>query len=147
MPGFFLLTQSWLHTRRCRAAPTRQLQLSVYAFFPTAGDHMNDNKRQAGAAIPALEPGSDATPEAVSRRRFVAAGVGVAVGLGSGLGLAGCGGGNAEEGQRFGYGVASGDPLSDRVILWTRVNVSSPTQVQWEIATDSTFTNVVGSGT
>ena len=29
--------------------------------------------------------------------------------------------GNADAAARFTHGVASGDPLSDRVILWTRV--------------------------
>ena len=86
-----------------------------------------------------LEPGD------ASRRRFVLGSA--AISLGAGLGLAGCGGGHEEGGQRFGYGVASGDPLADRVILWTRVNVSSPADVQWEVATDATFANVVRSGT
>jgi alkaline phosphatase D len=90
------------------------------------------------------------TPERqsdVSRRHFVLGTAGYAAVIGAGMPLAGCGGGHEEGGQRFGYGVASGDPLSDRVILWTRVNVSSPAEVQWEVATDGSFANVVRSGT
>jgi len=86
-------------------------------------------------------------PGNASRRRFVLGSAGYAISLGAGLGLAGCGGSHDEAQQRFGYGVASGDPLSDRVILWTRVNVSSPTDVQWEVATDTVFTKVVATGT
>lgn len=48
----------------------------------------------------------------------------------------------------FYHGVASGDPLSDRVILWTRVTTNAPsTTVQWLVATDTLFTNIVASGT
>ncbi len=77
-----------------------------------------------------------------SRRRFVA---GTTAALA--LGLSACGGGHDEDEQRFGYGVASGDPLSDRVIIWTRVNVSFATTVQWEVASDAAFANIVKSGT
>lgn len=49
----------------------------------------------------------------------------------------------------FYHGVASGDPMQDRVILWTRITldpVVSPVSVSWSIATDTAFTNVVNSG-
>jgi alkaline phosphatase D len=50
----------------------------------------------------------------------------------------------------FYYGVASGDPLQDRVIIWTRVFVkdsnSAPVTLRWQIASDSTFKLVVNSG-
>jgi alkaline phosphatase D len=41
----------------------------------------------------------------------------------------------------FQHGVASGDPLADAVILWTRVSsgASDPIEVWWEIAEDPTF--------
>ncbi len=49
--------------------------------------------------------------------------------------------------EPFYHGVASGDPLSDRVILWTRITTSALTEnVMWEIATDVNFTNIVNSG-
>jgi len=51
----------------------------------------------------------------------------------------------------FYHGVASGDPLSDRVILWTRVTddtlTSDSVQVDWRIATDTSMNNVINSGT
>jgi alkaline phosphatase D len=48
----------------------------------------------------------------------------------------------------FQHGVASGDPLPHRVILWTRVTVphQNPVDVQWEIAEDAAFTRGVQSG-
>ncbi len=53
----------------------------------------------------------------------------------------------------FVHGVASGDPLTDRVILWTRVSPDEldepPTgevMVDWEVATDLAFADVVASG-
>jgi alkaline phosphatase D len=49
----------------------------------------------------------------------------------------------------FRHGVASGDPLSDRVILWTRVTPRSPAgaqRVSWELAHDDKFTRIVSRG-
>ncbi|SDH39017.1 alkaline phosphatase D [Alteribacillus persepolensis] len=56
----------------------------------------------------------------------------------------------------FTLGVASGDPLSDSVVLWTRI-APDPLNgggvpernvpVQWEVATDEHFRNVVQRGT
>ncbi|MCW3126350.1 MAG: hypothetical protein JWO03_2008 [Bacteroidetes bacterium] len=47
----------------------------------------------------------------------------------------------------FFHGVASGDPLSDRVILWTRVTTDSPSvSVDWQIATDTGFIHIINSG-
>ena len=56
-------------------------------------------------------------------------------------------------GGTFQHGVASGDPLSDRVILWTRITPQSPQSssaavtVAYTVATDPTFTQVVLRGT
>jgi alkaline phosphatase D len=50
----------------------------------------------------------------------------------------------------FLHGVASGDPLPDRIILWTRVtpgDVDGPVDVRWLLATDPALTAVVGGGT
>ena len=48
----------------------------------------------------------------------------------------------------FYHGVASGDPLQDRVILWTRVTTNAPSvQVEWTMASDAAFTNIVAEGT
>lgn len=49
----------------------------------------------------------------------------------------------------FYHGVASGDPLTDRVILWTRITldpVVDPVTVNWEIATDTSFANIINNG-
>ena len=49
----------------------------------------------------------------------------------------------------FLHGVASGDPLKDKVILWTRLtpqDTSLRLEVIWEIATDDKFTQIVNSG-
>jgi alkaline phosphatase D len=52
---------------------------------------------------------------------------------------------------RFTHGLASGDPLSDRVILWTRVTPAIPRAdarvvVRWEVALDDRFKRVVAKG-
>ena len=49
----------------------------------------------------------------------------------------------------FLHGVASGDPLADRVILWTRVSpvgARGPVLVAWELARDPRFTRTVARG-
>ncbi|QKX16558.1 alkaline phosphatase [Microbulbifer sp. YPW1] len=52
----------------------------------------------------------------------------------------------------FKHGVASGDPLQDAVILWTRATPapatapSGPTRVTWELAADNQFSNVLRRG-
>lgn len=45
----------------------------------------------------------------------------------------------------FTHGVASGDPLPDGVILWTRF-VGGDGQIAWEISEDETFANVAAGG-
>ena len=53
----------------------------------------------------------------------------------------------------FRHGVASGDPLTDRVMLWTRVtppatrSATGPIDVQWVIASDEGLQQVVARGT
>lgn len=48
----------------------------------------------------------------------------------------------------FYHGVASGDPLPDRVILWTRVTTDEPVVYGiWRMATDSLFTQDLHEGT
>lgn len=48
----------------------------------------------------------------------------------------------------FLHGVASGDPLTDRVLLWTRVSGSSADRVSvsWEVACDPDFRETVAAG-
>ena len=48
----------------------------------------------------------------------------------------------------FRHSVASGDPLADRVILWTRVTApeNSTPEVAWEMSPDTSFRRIVASG-
>jgi alkaline phosphatase D len=48
----------------------------------------------------------------------------------------------------FFHGVASGDPLPDAVVIWTRVTTDATGMlpVNWRVATDVNMTNVVRSG-
>ena len=49
----------------------------------------------------------------------------------------------------FLHGVASGDPLKDRIILWTRLTPQDATlnyEVIWEVASDDQFKNVINTG-
>jgi len=79
----------------------------------------------------------------------------LAAGALAGLPLAGCSGGGEGEAAAgavvFSHGVASGDPLSDRVILWTRALAQDAADLRdvplsWEVASDPGFTALVASG-
>ena len=62
----------------------------------------------------------------------------------------------AAEAPAFLHGVASGDPLPDGVLLWTRVTPTAEaipgsglgpdTEVSWTVALDRAFTNIVSKG-
>ncbi|HSM21354.1 MAG TPA: alkaline phosphatase D family protein, partial [Rubrivivax sp.] len=55
-----------------------------------------------------------------------------------------------DEQAEFLDGVASGDPLADRVILWTHArhaDRSDPVELRWELAEDASFNTVVSTGT
>lgn len=52
-----------------------------------------------------------------------------------------------EGGAVFRHGVASGDPLADSVVLWTRVTVDQPAPaVAWTLARDAALTRIVARG-
>ena len=55
-----------------------------------------------------------------------------------------------ESNAYFTHGVASGDPLKDRVILWTRVipgdGFDRGLDVEWQVAADKGFAKVTSSG-
>ncbi|WP_105200338.1 alkaline phosphatase D family protein [Pseudoalteromonas sp. T1lg10] len=89
-----------------------------------------------------------------TRRRFLkasAAGFGAAV---LSLGLSGCVLDNDSDEEQinvsFDHGVASGDPLNDSLIIWTRVTPKDPSvtrvKVQWQAATDANFESLVHDG-
>jgi alkaline phosphatase D len=88
----------------------------------------------------------------LTRRDFLKAS---AMGMGAvvvSTGLAGCVfDSDDNRSTEFTHGVASGDPLADGVVLWTRVVPSKEFEkavsVAWEVATDSGFENLIHSGT
>ena len=57
---------------------------------------------------------------------------------------------NAENPVHFTHGIASGDPLQDRVILWTRVipghGAHQQLKVEWQIASDAKFKKIINQG-
>ena len=87
-----------------------------------------------------------------TRRQFVIRMASVAAVMSTSGVLSACGGSDAElngEMVAFNYGVASGDPLADRVILWTHARTSTDQAVRmtWQVATDASFAALVASGT
>jgi len=57
--------------------------------------------------------------------------------------------GPSSDGFPFQHGVASGDPLHDRVILWTRITPPAgipQLQYRWRVASDVNFTELVAQG-
>jgi len=83
----------------------------------------------------------------VSRRRFIRAAAGATV---VAPGIVACAGAGTQPvvDSAFAHGVASGDPLQDRVIIWTRVSTSAATvEVSWQVSKDRQFDQLVASGT
>ena len=108
---------------------------------------------------PITDPKIDSTEVGGSTRRsLLRSAVFYAMFAGSGVSLSACGGGGSDSGGNssppesagsvFKHGVASGDPLSDRVIVWTRVTAPAPgaLNVDWEIASDEAFGIVIARG-
>jgi len=66
------------------------------------------------------------------------------------LAVASCANVSVSQPARFTHGVASGDPLSDRVILWTRVTAESQNDsiddIVWQVASDRQFKSIKASG-
>ncbi|MET0448765.1 MAG: alkaline phosphatase D family protein [Aeromicrobium sp.] len=96
------------------------------------------------------------TADVVGRRKFLAGGLGIAAGLGA-LGPAAIStSASSAPPAIFAHGVASGDPLPDAVVLWTRVTPTADclpgagrgpeVDVTWEIARDPDFEDVVRRG-
>lgn len=88
----------------------------------------------------------------IDRRHFIRHLMVGSSALATGL-LTGCNGDGAESGPTgntaaFTHGVASGDPLTERVILWTRATPASggSLSVSWEVASDDAFSNVISHG-
>jgi alkaline phosphatase D len=84
-----------------------------------------------------------------SRRDFFQRSGGAAAALASAVALPLLPGTASAAGPLFQHGVASGDPLADRVILWTRVTPQSMRRtvgVRWLIARDAQLRDVVLRG-
>ena len=88
--------------------------------------------------------------ETTNRRAFL---LKTAAAVAAGSSVVACGGSDsvaaATSPAQFTFGVASGDPLSDRVILWTYAKVpdsSASVPLAWQVATDSGFNAIVSSG-
>ncbi|WP_419994155.1 alkaline phosphatase D family protein [Streptomyces boninensis] len=90
-----------------------------------------------------------ATPEShLPRRRTVVKAAAATAALAAPLAAAALPA-HAAEGPAFLHGVASGDPLPDGVLLWTRVTPVSgaDVEVSWELAEDKNFAKVAAKGT
>jgi alkaline phosphatase D len=82
------------------------------------------------------------------KRRTFLVGTASAVATVAAGGLTACGSDSGPPAE-FRYGVASGDPLSDRVILWTHAKAAGSNDsisLTWQVATDATFATIVSSG-
>ncbi|MFI6941001.1 alkaline phosphatase D family protein [Streptomyces sp. NPDC050418] len=103
-----------------------------------------------------LKPPHEAATPSTPRRRTVvkaAATAAVAAPLVAGAPPAGA----ADQPPAFLHGVASGDPLPDGILLWTRVTPvpdaipgsgkGPDTEVRWELAEDKSFARVAAQGT
>jgi alkaline phosphatase D len=95
----------------------------------------------------------------LSRRRFLQSVMSTASVAAVPAALTGCFKDDSDSDSRdltvfvFAHGVASGDPLANAVIIWTRVTPddsasdTAEAQVGWVVATDAGMTDVVSSGT
>lgn len=90
------------------------------------------------------------TPSENSRRKFMINTTATAAAAVT-VSLAGCSSSSSSAGPapKFAFGVASGDPLADRVILWTHAKATDSNAtipLTWQVATDAAFINIVASG-
>ncbi|MGJ3699351.1 alkaline phosphatase D family protein [Variovorax sp. AFSI2.2] len=129
----------------------------------------DDDKKNDQASPIAHDGGIDPQQglTGTTRRSLLRSAVLFAMFSGGGIGLTACGGGGGGHGgggfgggfgggrppdgssSVFKHGIASGDPLSDRVIIWTRVTAPAPgtINVDWEVASDEGFGIIVARGT
>ncbi len=86
-----------------------------------------------------------------SRRAFLLGSSVLSGSLVVGQALTGCvsaGGGRLSQ-ANFTHGVASGDPLTDRVIIWTRAvpaDLALEARIGWQMAEDAEFKRIVAEG-
>ena len=92
----------------------------------------------------------------IERRMFLAGSAAAAAGLGPGGALAQPAAATSTNAGVFRHGIASGDPLPDAVLLWTRVTPTADSLpgsgagprvgVGWQVASDPGFRRVVAHG-
>jgi alkaline phosphatase D len=121
-------------------SPTDEVALPM---GPLSGSNLLSPRSPASA-------GAHERPDA-SRRGFMRGVASAGAAAFGGLALSACGGGSddpAAPAVQYRHGVASGDPLADRVILWTRLTTEATAAVQvlWQVALDESFATVVASG-
>ncbi|PUE46311.1 alkaline phosphatase [Limnohabitans sp. 2KL-51] len=83
-----------------------------------------------------------------SRREFMIKVASVSAAVTAGAALSACGG-SSDAQPDFLYGVASGDPLADRVILWTHAKFpgsDNTVTLRYQVAADAAFTQIVSQG-
>lgn len=98
----------------------------------------------------------DAASAVVARRKFLIGGVGVAATAGILGPLAMADSASSAGHRKFVHGVASGDPLPDGVVLWTRVTPEpdavpgsgrgAPVTVTWEVSREADFAEIAADG-
>ncbi|MEN9865304.1 MAG: hypothetical protein RL748_894 [Pseudomonadota bacterium] len=95
------------------------------------------------------------TPAQTSRRRFLRQFGSSTLATSAALGVAACSSLDSNDASpllvAFAHGVASGDPLRDRIMLWTRVSPQRPDEsrevkVIWQIARDPAFQQIANAG-
>ncbi|GEA12781.1 alkaline phosphatase D family protein [Alteromonas sp. KUL49] len=86
----------------------------------------------------------------MDRRRFLSLSTSMAASAALTTGIAGCVNTSSSATKAtFTHGIASGDPLSDAVILWTRAlpdDNSTQASVMWEVSLTSDFEVLIASG-
>ncbi|MEK0100622.1 alkaline phosphatase D family protein [Streptomyces sp. A475] len=104
-----------------------------------------------------LGTAADTADSLAPRRRSVVKAAAATAGAAALAPLATAPAAHAADGPAFLHGVASGDPLPDGILLWTRVTPTPDavpgsgkgpdTDVRWEVAQDKDFRQVVAHGT
>jgi alkaline phosphatase D len=99
--------------------------------------------------LPTQQQSCTMTQPFSNRRKFLIQSAGaVAAVTVTGTSLVGCGGSDPTP-VEFKYGVASGDPLADRVMLWTHAkipNSDANVLLTWQVSSSLAFDKIVASG-
>ena len=84
-----------------------------------------------------------------NRRKFIVKSATALTAVAAGSILSACGSSGSARPSEFRYGVASGDPLTDRVILWTHARIadsSAAVGLTWQVAANAGFDTLIASG-